>query len=86
MLNASSKETNQEFINGLRYLILRARYRNYITCHLGAGKVDLAIPFLFELVNLIHPTDEFSMVQTIDDDRLGHEFCVLDKHQNMSVR
>ena len=69
--------TYQEFINCLGYLIFWARYGDYITCHFGAGEVDFAIPFLFELLDLVHTSDELSMVQAIDDDRFRDKLCVL---------
>lgn len=72
------ERTNQKLINRLRDLIFRARYGDYITCHFGTGEVDLAIPFLLKLVDLIHSSNEFSMVQAIDDDGLRDEFGILD--------
>ncbi len=70
--------TNQKLIYRLRDLIFWAGYGDYITCHFGTGKVDLAVPFLLKLVDLIHPSNEFSMVQAIDDDGLRDEFGILD--------
>lgn len=69
--------TNKEFVNRFRYLVFRSRYGHYITRHLGTREVDLAIPFLLEFVDLVHTSDEFSMVQAIDDDGLRDEFRVL---------
>jgi hypothetical protein len=74
----TDERTNQKLINRLRDLVLWARYGDYITCHFGTGKVDLAVPFLFKLVDLTHASNEFSMVQAIDDDGLRDEFGILD--------
>lgn len=79
------KATNQEFVNGLRHLILGARYGDYITRHFGAGKIDFAIPLLFELVDLMHASDKFSMIQAIDHDGLGDELRVLHSTADLSV-
>ena len=51
--NRSSVVTYQELINCQRHLILRARDSDYITRFLSAGKGDLAIELLLELVDLI---------------------------------
>lgn len=86
MIQKNVDGTNQELINGLRHLILRAGYGDYVTCHFGAWKIDLAVPFLFKFIDLIHSSNEFSMVQAVDDDGLGDEFRVLHKAPAMSVR
>lgn len=74
----------QKFVNGLRDLVLGSGYGDYITCHFGAWKINFAIPFLLKLFNLIHSSNELSMVQAVDDDGLRDKFCVLCSTLDMS--
>lgn len=69
--------TDQEIVDSLRHLVFGARNCDYITCHLGAWKIDLAVPFFLELVDFMHFPDELSMVQAVDYDGFGDEFRVL---------
>ena len=73
--------THQEFINSLWDLILRARNRDYIRGHFGRREIDFAIPFLLKVLDLIHSSNELSMVQAVDDDGLGDELRVLKVQQ-----
>ena len=73
----SVESTYQKPVNCLGYFILWARYGDYITCHFGTGEVDFAIEFFFERFDLIHTSDELSMVQAVDDDRFRDKVCVL---------
>ena len=61
----------------MRNLILWPGYSHYITRHFGTWKVDLAIPFLLKLFDFAHASNEFSMVQAVDDDGLRDKLCVL---------
>ena len=67
----------QEFVDRLGNLILGSRYGDYVTCHFGAGKINLAIPFLLKLFDPAHASNEFSMVQAVDDDCLRDKLGVL---------
>ena len=69
--------TNKKFIDRLRHLVFRSGNSHYITGHFGTREVDLAIPFLLEFVDFVHTSDEFSMVQAIDDHGLRDELRVL---------
>ena len=71
-------DTYQEFVESLRHLVLGAGNGYYITCHLGAGKIYLAVPFLLELVDFGHLSYKLPMVQAVDDDGLGDKLRVLD--------
>ena len=70
--------TYEELVHSLWHLVFGTRYGHYITGHLCAGKIDFAIPFLFELFNCAHASNQFSMVQAVDDDGFGDEFRVLE--------
>ena len=72
--------THQELIDGLRNLVLWPRDCYYIRGHFGRGEIDLAIPLLFKVFDLVYSSNEMSMVQAIDDDGLGDEFRVLEHH------
>lgn len=67
----------QECIKSLRNLILRARYSNNIARLFCVWKVDLAIPFLFQLFDFRHPSNELTVVKPIDDNSFCHKFGIL---------
>ena len=67
---------SQQGINCLGHLVLRSGNGYDITRKLGAGELDLAVPFLLELVNLGHAGEEFTVVQPVDHDTFGNVFCI----------
>ena len=67
----------QKLVYRLWHLILGPGYGNYVARHFRTRKVNFAIPFLFKVLDFAHASNEFSMVQAVDDDRLRDEFCVL---------
>ncbi len=69
--------TYQEFIQSLRDLIFGPRDCDYVACHFCTWEIDFAVPFLFELIDLGHASNELSMVQAIDYDGLRDKLRVL---------
>jgi len=67
----------KESVHSLRHLILGSGDGDNVTRLLGAGEVNLAVPFLFELVNFRQTSDEFSMVKSVDNDGFRDEFRIL---------
>lgn len=67
---------SQERINALRDLILRARDRDGVTSQLRARELDLAVPLLLKLFNLGQAREEFTVVQTVDEDSLRDVFRI----------
>jgi len=61
----------------LGYLVFRARDGDKITGLFGVGEVNFTIPLFFELLDLGKTSDEFAMVQSVDDDGFGDKFGVL---------
>ena len=84
-MNKCERSTYQEFIHGFGHLVFGTRYGHYITCHFGTREVDFAIPLLFKLFNLIHTSNELSMIQAVDDDRLRDKLCVLYKEHTLDI-
>ena len=70
--------TNQELIDRLWYLEFGSGDGDHVTCRLGAGNLDPAIPLFFKRVKLGHAENELSMVQSIDEDRFRDKFGVLE--------
>jgi hypothetical protein len=68
--------TYQELVDCQWHLVFRARDSNCVTRFLCAREGDLAVELLLELVNLVETGNELSMVQAVDVDRLGDEFCI----------
>ena len=76
----------QKRVDSLRNLILWTRDRNHVTGLLSTWKVNLAIPFLFKIFNFGKSSDEFSVVESIDQDSLRYEFGVLDGSTGKQMR
>lgn len=67
----------EECINSLRYLIFGTRNADHIAGLLSAREVDLAVPLLLEFFDLWQAGDEFTMIESIDENGLGDKFCIL---------
>jgi hypothetical protein len=57
-------------------LILRTRNGNDIAGLLSARESDLAVPLLLERLDLRHASDELTVVETVNGNRLGHELSI----------
>jgi len=68
--------TYQEFVQGLRDLILRTRNGNDIARLLSAREGDLAVPLLLERLDLRHAGDELTVVEAVDRNRLRDELGI----------
>lgn len=67
----------EESVNSLWYLVFGSRDCHYVACLFSAWKVDFAVPFLFQLFNLCKSSNEFSMVESVDDDGFRYKFGIL---------
>ena len=74
----NGKELYQKFVQCLRHLVFRTRYRDIVTCGFCCWKVDFAVPFLFKLFDFGHPSDKLPMIQSIDRNVLRSKIGVLD--------
>jgi len=70
-------DTYQKFVDAKRHLPLRACDGHLITRLFGAGKHNLAVPFLFEIFDVGEAGKELAVVEAIDLDDLGGELGVL---------
>ena len=57
-------------------MILRTRNGNDIAGLLSARESDLAVPLLLERLDLRHASDELTVVETVNGNRLGHELSI----------
>lgn len=70
-------KTNQQCINSLRDLVLGSGDSDDVTSKLRARELNLAVPFLLQLVDLGHACQQFAMVQAIYDHTFGNILGIL---------
>lgn len=67
----------KKFVNAVRHLPLWTSDSDFVARLLSARKVDLAVVFLFKLVNFRKTSDEFTMVQPINTNDLRSVLGIL---------
>ena len=69
----------EECVYCLWYLIFRTGYGDNVTGLFSVRKVNLAVPFLLQILDFRQPADQFAVIETIYDYRLGDKLGILNR-------
>lgn len=69
-------EIYQKLVHRLRNLILGARNGDSVASLLRVRESDLAVPLLFQLLNLWHTSNHGTLIETVNGHSLIDKFCV----------